>query len=480
MVHRTAREAKREQAGNEIIIKRDNKREGAACDYATKVMKSSELSKILHGTFVGSDVELKHISIDSRNVQNGDCFIAIKGDVFDGHDFISDVAKKGVAVAMVDRDVVADIPVIKVKNTRQALMDLARFYRESATIPVAAITGSCGKTTTRALLENITKQQGNVLASKKSFNNDIGLPLTLLQLNPSHDFVVLEIGTNHPGEIAQLTAIAKPTIATVTMVAPVHIEYFSSVDAIAHEKGAIFEGLTHDGIAVINADACYGDLWKKQSGDRLVMTFGYHQKADVMAHDLQSTRDGKTIFTLVFGDKKTLISLPLLGEHNVTNALAAATMAFAMDISIEHIQKGLETVQPEYGRLVEKKGMSGVLVIDDSYNANPASVKAAIKFLTDRDANAILVLGDMLELGDQANQLHADVGAFAKTCGLKQLFCYGKHSLETVKAFGKNAQHFENHEALINELKSCLRKDTTVLIKGSRGMKMEKVVEALI
>lgn len=442
-------------------------------------MKLAELSKVLHGTFAGDDAEFKHISIDSRSVQNGDCFFAIKGDVFDGHDFVLDVAKKGALVAIVDRDVVADIAMIKVKNTRQALMDLARFYRETTAAPVAAITGSCGKTTTRALLENILKQQSNVLASKKSFNNDIGLPLTLLQLTPSCEYVVLEMGTNHPGEIAQLTAIAKPNIAVVTMAAPVHIEHFMTVDAIAREKGTIFEGLAQDGVAVINMDDGHAGLWKKQSGERRVITFGYHQKADVMAHDLQLTAEGKPIFTLVFQDKKTSISLPLLGEHNVVNALAAATMAFAMHVSIENIKKGLETVQPEQGRLVEKKGISGTTVIDDSFNANPASVKAAIKLLTDREVNSVLVLGDMLELGDQANQMHADIGAFAKACGLKQLYCYGKHSIETVKAFGKNARHFESHDALIRELKPQLKNNMTVLIKGSHSMKMEKIAEAL-
>lgn len=443
-------------------------------------MKLSKLSKILNGTFVGTDVEFKQISIDSRNVPKEACFFAIKGDVFDGHDFISEAVKKGAAIAVVDHDVCTDIPVLKVKNTREALKDLARFYRENTDIPVAAITGSCGKTTTRALLENMLKQEGNVLASKKSFNNDIGLPLTLLQLTPSHDSIVLEIGTNHPGEIAQLTAIAKPTIATVTMVAPVHIEHFKTLDAIAREKGAIFEGLTQDGVAVINADEAYKELWEKLSGDHQRMTFGYHQKADVMAQDLRSTAEGKTTFTLVFRDKKTSISLPLLGEHNVTNALAAATMAFAMGVSIEHVKTGLETVQPEYGRLVEKKGINGATVIDDSYNANPASVKAAIQLLTGRNVNSILVLGDMLELGDQADRLHAEIGAFAKTCGLKRLFCYGKHSIETVKAFGKNAQHFEDHQTLIDVLKNDITPNTTVLVKGSRGMKMEKVVDALI
>lgn len=443
-------------------------------------MKLSQLAKILNGTLTGVDTEFKNISIDSRATQNGDCFFAIKGEFFDGHDFIADVAKKNVAVIIVDRDIKIDIPHIRVKNTRQSLIDLAYFYRKNIIIPVAAITGSCGKTTTRALLENILKQSGTVLASKKSFNNDIGLPLTLLKLNPSYDFVVLEIGTNHPGEIVALTEIAKPTIAIVTMVAPVHIEYFGTLEAIAHEKGTIFEGLTSDGVAVINADDQYATLWKKMSASHRIITFSKNNSADVIACDIKFTLDGKTIFMLVLQNKNISVALPLLGEHNVTNALAAAAMAFALNIPIENIKTGLETVQPEYGRLVEKKGFAGATIIDDSYNANPASVKAAITLLTHRTKNSILVFGDMLELGNIADEQHADIGIFAKNVGIKQLFCYGKLSAQAAKTFGENAQHFDDQKILIDVLKNNLTQETTVLIKGSRGMKMEKVVEALL
>ena len=359
------------------------------------------------------------------------------------------------------------------------MKDIADFYRKNASIPVAAITGSCGKTTTRALLENMLKRKGDVLASKKSFNNDIGLPLTLLQFNPSHDFAVLEMGTNHPGEIAELTKIAKPTVAVVTMVAPVHIEHFGSVDAIAREKGAIFEGLSTDGVAVINADEHFADLWKKMAGHHRVITFGCNQKADVMARDIQSMPDGQTHFTLVLPTEKVTINLPLLGEHNVLNALAAAAMAYAMAVSIRDIQAGLETVEPEYGRLVEKVGLNGAVIIDDSYNANPASVKAAIILLTHRTSQSILVLGDMKELGDQSPALHEAVGVFAKQAGVKQLFCYGNDTAYIARAFGQNAYHFDDCSSLINALKQQMTSDVVVLVKGSRSMKMETVVAAL-
>lgn len=444
------------------------------------MMQYTQLAKILRGTLIGSDGEFKTIAIDSRTIQNGDCFIAIKGDHFDGHDFIADVAAKNAAVAVVSRDVDGAIPIITVKDTRQALKDIAAFYRNNVAIPVAAITGSCGKTTTRALLENILKQQGNVLASKKSFNNDIGLPLTLLQLHAAHDFAVLEIGTNHPGEIAQLAQLAKPTMATVTMAAPVHLANFDSLSAIAREKGAIFESLTSDGIAVINADDDFADLWKKMAGSRRVITFGRNKKADVSVNSVHLLPNGNTHFVLQLPNQTTEIHLSLLGEHNVMNALAAAAMAYAMHLSIEQIKQGLETVLPEYGRLIEKKGLAGATIIDDSYNANPVSVKAAIQLLVQRTADSILVFGDMKELGQTENSLHADIGRFAKKAGLKKLFCYGKLTQETANAFGENAQHFEDHQSLIDTLKPQLTSKTTVLIKGSRSMKMETVVAALM
>lgn len=443
-------------------------------------MKYSQLAQILHGTLTGPDGEFQKIAIDSRTIQNGDCFIAIKGENFDGHKFIADVVKKNAAVIVVSCDVECSIPIITVQDTRQALKDIASFYRKTVSIPVAAITGSCGKTTARALLENILQQKGKVLASKKSFNNDIGLPLTLLQLNESHDFAVLEIGTNHPGEIAHLTQIAKPTIAAVTMAAPVHLENFDSLEAIAREKGAIFESLPNTGIAVINADDDFANLWKKMSGSRSIITFGRNNKADITATDVHLLPNGQTHFVLQLSNQHADIHLPLLGEHNVMNALAAAAMAYAMQVSIPEIQQGLETVSPEYGRLVEKKGLAGATIIDDSYNANPVSVKAAIQLLVNRSADSILVLGDMKELGHTENSLHADIGRFAKTAGLKKLFCYGKLTQETANAFGENAHHFEDRQSLIDSLKKQLTPQTTVLIKGSRSMQMETVAVALM
>lgn len=443
-------------------------------------MKLSELATILHGTLQGADSEYKRIVIDSRVVQKDDCFFAIKGEFFDGHDFIVEVAQKGASVAVVDHAVVSDIPIIIVANTRKALIDLARFYRETASIPVVAITGSCGKTTTRAMLENILKQSSCVLASQKSFNNDIGLPLTLLQLKPDHHYLVLEIGTNHPGEIAALTNIAKPTLSVVTMIAGVHTEGFGSIENIAVEKAEIYAGLSEDGVAVVNADDPFADYFKKIANRHRVITFGTDHQAGIMAKDVSIHADGKINFTLQIMDKTVFIALPLLGEHNVVNALAAAAVAFALAIPIQCIKQGLESVQPEYGRLVMKKSIMGANIIDDSYNANPTSVKAAIRVLTHQSSDPILVLGDMKELGKDVEALHAAIGEFALQQGVKKLFCYGAMSVFAAKAFGKNAFYFDDQQQLLEALKLSLTKDTTVLVKGSHSMKMKNIVDAIV
>lgn len=437
-------------------------------------MKLSELARILKGSLHGNDVEFHRIVIDSRIVKVGDCFIAIKGDVFDGHDFLGQVAEKKAAVAIVDRNVTINCPSIIVKNTKETLKTLASYYRDAAHIPIIGITGSCGKTTTRALTESILKQCGHVLASQKSFNNDIGLPLTLFQLQPDHDFAVLEMGTNHPGEIAALTAIAKPTVAVVTMVAAVHVGNFASVEAITDEKSVIYDNAD---IAIINSDDPQRDIFY-QHAQKQIITFGIHRPADVMAKNIVM-KNNQAHFNLVTKMGEIDIALPLLGRHNVTNALAAASIAIALNISLLNIKSGLETTLPEYGRLNIKKGSQGETLIDDSYNANPTSVKAAIDILKTYQ-DPILVLGDMGELGEMAQAGHQEVGAYAATAGIKALYCYGPLSLYAAQAFGQSAQHFETQDQLVAALQPVLSQNSTVLVKGSNSMKMNNIVNMLI
>lgn len=444
------------------------------------VMKLSFLKKIISGKWIGaSDVDTNAISIDTRTLKPGDVFFAIRGDARDGHDFMVDAEKAGAAAVVVSRDVQTTLPKILVSDTRHALFDLARFYRENTSIPVVAITGSCGKTTTRALLENILKQVGSVLASEKSFNNDLGVPLTLSKLKPDHQFAVLELGANHLGEIAALTKLVRPTIAVITMAAPVHLEGFGSVDNIARAKGEIFDGLSDDGIAVINQDDAFAPTWKTHNQHRRVITFGIQNKADVMARNIICDEKSVVSFTLQLSHQSVQVVLPILGMHNVNNALAAAAVAYGLGIPIGKVKAGLETALPVERRLNEKKGFRGATIIDDSYNANPTSVRAAIEILTRRPGKSFLVLGDMLELGKEADQIHEQIGRFAFTRGVQHLFCYGKLSAHAATGFGQRAKHFDHQDTLIQSLKNDLSHDAIVLVKGSHGMNMNHIVSAL-
>src|SRR3989338_7960901 len=335
-----------------------NDKQCAQIAFRLRANQLSQLAKIIDGKLMGDDGVYQHISIDSRAIENNNAFFAIHGEQFDGHDFVGMAAEKNAAVVIVNKKMNVPIAQIIVSDTRKALADIAAFYRETVSIPVIAITGSCGKTTTRALLENILKQRGRVLASQKSFNNDIGVPLTLLQLNDTHDFAVLEIGTNHPGEIQALTQIVQPTIATVTMAAAVHAEHFKNVKAIALEKGAIFSHLSARGIAVINADDMYASLWKNLSASHVVITFACDVKADVTASDIVLDSQGKPTFTLHYANEHETIHLPFLGAHNVMNALAAAAMASALQTPLSLVKHGFEKTMAVEGRLIEKKRFS--------------------------------------------------------------------------------------------------------------------------
>ncbi len=443
-------------------------------------MKLSTIAKHLHGKLIGHDVDYKNISIDTRTLQPGDLFFAIKGDARDGHDFIFEAEKAGAAAIVVNHDVQTILPKIIVTDSRKALFDLTKFYRESSAIPFVAITGSCGKTTTRALLENILKQRGPVLASQKSFNNDLGVPLTMGRLKPEDQFAVFEIGANHVGEIAGLTKLVRPNVAVITMVAPVHVEGFGCLENIAKAKAEIFDGLTENGIAVINQDDGFADYFKNLNKNNRIITFGVNHKSDVMAKNIICNAQSKIQFELVIPGESTEINLPLIGAHNITNALAAAACAAALGIPIVKIKAGLETAVPVEHRLIEQKGFAGATIIDDSYNANPTSVRAAIQILTKRPGESILVLGDMLELGKEADEIHAALGKFALENQVNQLFCYGKHSQFAAKAFGKNAQCFDDQKKLIESLKPVISNTTTVLIKGSNSMKMGSIVLALL
>ncbi|MDP2246992.1 MAG: UDP-N-acetylmuramoyl-tripeptide--D-alanyl-D-alanine ligase [Nitrosomonadales bacterium] len=446
------------------------------------MMQLSEAAIATKGTVIGLDVTFTCVTNDSRGNNPGQLFVAMKGERVDGHDFALSAIKNGAAAAMVSHEIAGLSSGLLVKNTRLALGDLAAHWRSKFSIPMAAITGSNGKTTVKEMLASIlravTDADDQVLATVGNLNNDIGLPLTLLKLRSQHRYAVAEMGMNHFGEISYLTRIGRPTVALVNNATTAHLGGLGSVEGIAKAKGEIFEGLVEDGVAVINADDVYAPLWKSLAAPHKILTFGLHQSADVSASFTLNTEHSDLELHTPIGD--TMVRLPVAGQHNVSNALAAATVAIAMGASLANIVSGLESFVGVKGRLQRKAGIKGAVVIDDTYNANPASMKAAIDVLAQRKGEKLLVLGDMGELGDDAATMHAEIGAYAKQAGVNILYVLGELSHEMVKAFGHGAQHFETPEALVSNLANRMNDVSTVLVKGSRFMQMERVINLIV
>lgn len=435
-----------------------------------------------------SDVSIQGVSTDTRTIQAGDLFVALRGEHSDGHDYITAAVQAGAVAIIVDRPILVscDIPVLTVIDTRQALLDLAAAWRLRFTIPIVAITGSCGKTSTRALLESILQLEGPTLASEKSYNNAIGVPLTLLRLQALHRYAVIEVGTSGPGEIASLVRVVQPTVAILTNVAAAHLSGLGSIEGIAAEKSDIFSTLPSDGVAVVNADDTFAPYWLERIRSR-VLRFGINHPADMRAIDVGFNQQAQAYFTLVlFGRAVSPIpvQLRLVGKHQVYNALAAAAAATALGMNINRVAEGLSIAMPVEGRLNIHVGYGGARIIDDSYNANPGSVRAAIAALTsyshDNAGVRILVLGDMKELGTEADYWHAQIGREARDSGIHYLLCYGEHSHSTAEAFGENGWHFSEQTALLAALRPLLNPSVTVLIKGSHAMGMRLIVEDLL
>ncbi len=443
-------------------------------------MKLSQLAAIINGTLLGSDTTFQGVSIDSRTLKPQELFAAIKGNQFDGHNFASAVQEKSAAAVLVERAMDVTIPQLLVPNVIKALGQFAAFHRQQFNIPVIAITGSCGKTTVKALTASILAQCGPVLFSESSFNNDIGLPLTLLKLKPEHQYAVIEMGTNHFGEIAYLTEITRPTVATITNAAAAHLEGLESIEGVSRAKGEIFQGLTQDGIAIINADDTYADYWDSLVSQHKTLHFGLAKGADISAKNIRLDEQGRPQFTLLTPQGEIDINLPLLGRHNVHNALTAAACALAVQAPLTAIQQGLNRAAAVSKRLNEYQGCAGARVIDDSYNANPLSVKAALEMLATAKGEKVLVLGDMKELGSNAEHYHRELGATAQRLGIEQLYAYGELSQLAAESFGAKAQHFSDQSLLISALKSILHPQMTILVKGSRSMHMEQVVAAIV
>lgn len=441
-------------------------------------MLLSEVTALFNIEAPKKDVTIKAVSTDTRSIGSGDLFVALKGENFDGNEYVDKAIENGAVAAIVDRDVDAEITTIKVDDTRLALGQLAAYWRKQLDLKVIGLTGSNGKTTVKEMIACILSEVGSVTSTVGNFNNDIGLPLTLLKMKPEHEFAVIEMGANHAGEIAYLTQLTKPDVAVLNNAAPAHLEGFGSMQGVAEAKGEIFSGLNEAGFAVINQDDKYADYWLSLCKDYKVIKFGLSADADVSADVLPENYDGRFILKSHVGEIE--IKLNVLGFHNLKNALAASAASLALNIDLKFIKTGLEKFSGVKGRLQVFKAANDSVVIDDTYNANPSSMKAAIDVLSAQRKRSVLVLGDMGELGENAEALHDDVGRYAKEKNINTVMTYGVLAKHAAESFGENGFSYSDKDKLIKDVCLQLGNDVAVLVKGSRSMHMEDVITALI
>lgn len=440
-----------------------------------KPLMLSEIARLLDAEWHGSDVQVATVATDTRKLPAGSLFVALRGERFDAHDFLAQARDGGAVAALVDRAGDWPLPYVLVNDTRQALGRLAAALRARLAVKVIGITGSNGKTTVKEMTASILRQVGPTLFTEGNLNNDIGVPLTLFRLSDEHAYAVVEMGANHLGEIDYLARIAQPDVGLVTNAGSAHLEGFGSKEGIARGKGEMFQALPVSAAAVINADDAYADLWRQLAGNRRVIDFGIDKPAAVSAQDIQGSR-----FLLRTPTGEVPVELPLPGRHNIMNALAAAAVATALDVPLATIAAGLAATPVVKGRLNRRQALQGATVLDDTYNANPNSLRAGLDVLAAERGERWLVLGDMAELGPDAEELHAQAGEWALARGVYRLFTVGRLSAAASKRFGCHGEHFTNKTALISRLADALRPGVTVLIKGSRSSGMEQVVEALL
>jgi len=446
-------------------------------------MMLSEIAQRVRGTLIGGDTAVSAVSIDSRTLKPGELYIAIKGRSFDGHSFVDQAGQAGAAAAIVHEGVEASMPQIVVTDTHLALAELAGVWRQKAAVPVVGLTGSNGKTTVKEMVAAILAVKAPVLFTQGNLNNDIGVPLTLLRLNEQHRYAVIEMGANHPGEIAYTSTVAQADVVIITNVGPAHIEGFGSLDGIAKAKGEIIETLGPDGVAIINRDDAYFDYWKNLAGSRKILTFGLHAEAEVTAKAIKTIVCNQafvTRFELATAAGSMPVQLQLAGQHNVVNALAATAACLALGIGLEQIRQGLESVKPVTGRLQPLVSRLGNIVIDDTYNANAASLKAGLDVLANCGGEPWLVLGAFGEQGPDSAKIHAEIGEMIKSSGVVRLLATGEDARNTVSSFGQGATFFDAQQDLIEVLKQELKGNETILIKGSRAQRMENVAAALV
>jgi len=430
-----------------------------------------------------SNIVFTGITTDSRQVTPGMLFAALPGETFDGHDYIQVAMERGAVAALVCREVETELPLLKVVDVLEALGTLAGFWRLQNTAKVVGITGSNGKTTVKEMVASVLRLNGAVLATKGNFNNELGLPLTLFQLDESHDYAVIEMGASNPGDIAYLAGIARPLVGLITNIGPAHLQGFINEQGVAQSKGELYAALPGEGTAIINSAEPWVDLWLGMNNAGAITYFngdsgnGNSGSGD-SGKQIRARQDaGIVVVETPVGQFP--LRLPLPGLHNLANALAATAVCLALDISLDTIKTGLEAVKPVPGRLSLTSTRKGWVVIDDTYNANPASLYAALQVLATQSGEPWLVLGDMKELGSDSRKMHAELGDAARSLGVRRLFALGDASTATVDAFGDNAAHFSSREKLIEFLYAELKPGVACLVKGSRSMGMEHVVRAI-
>ncbi len=459
------------------------------------MMRLSEAARAIPAELRGEDRAFDAVGTDTRALSPQALFVALKGERYDGHDFINQAVQQRAAGALVqksgsrieDRELSDRLPLLIVDDTRKSLGTLAAYWRNKFDMPLVALTGSNGKTTVKEMLASILREacsaqssaldpQSPVHATRGNLNNDIGVPLTLLELRAGHRYAVIEMGMNHAGEIRTLARLAAPDVALINNAGTAHVEFLGSVEAIARAKGEIFEGLKPDGTAVINADDRHAGLWRELAGDRRVVDFGIESRAAVSATYQLRWLESEIVLKTPQGEARAVLKAP--GLHNVMNALAASAAAIALKVPAPAIARGLARFSGAKGRLQKKAGVHGATLIDDTYNANPDSARAAIAVLAQAPGRRLLVLGDMGELGPDAAEMHAEVGRCARESGVERLLTLGELSAHATRAFGPGARHYTRIEDLLAEIERALAPDVAVLIKGSRFMHMERVVQS--
>ena len=451
----------------------------------------SACASALNAQLKGDNIDLTNVSIDTRSMNPGDVYVAIRGDQFDGHRFIEDALNKGASAIVADAAYEVDergistssdsTPVLHVNDTRQALGTIASLWAEGHQVPTIAVTGSNGKTSVKEMLASILNQQGAALATKGNLNNDIGVPLTLLSIREEHRYAVIEMGANHIGEIEALTTLVKPDVALVTNIGAAHIEGFGSIDAIARAKSEIFSGVSKGGFGVINCDDAYAAQMMEAADGLSIRTFGFSENADVQGVEkIQSSAKGagRSSIQMKTLDQTWTTPFSLLGRHNLMNALAATAAAQCLDIQQESIVAGLKSMEAVAGRLQMVIGIESSTVINDTYNANPTSTRAAIDVLAECTGDRHLILGNMAELGEDEKSLHAEIGLYAKERGVDQIWTTGKLAEYASKAF-PGGRHFYSQAELLLAIESEITAASTMLVKGSRSAQMEVVVRAL-